>query len=202
MMHSLYSYGSDYTMTAELPGNESVIHTYEIKKKDVTYLNDKQTPCQPGPRTEEINTCIQHHIEKKLACELPWHNESTTLQKCETPEQYNEFIKMYNDLSGKHEAKIAEITGCLPTCQRGEFEMKRLNRIRVADGLRQISGYFYYPTRRYTEKYHFYDYTFGDFLADVGGYVGLLLGYSALTCYDAFIYLCKKAQELKVSGTL
>ena len=186
---------------ATLPGNVSIINAYEIKKKDVTYLNDKKTPCQPEPRTEEINTCIQHHIEKKMACQLPWHNESTIYPRCTRPEQYDKFISLYNDITGKQEAQIAEITGCLPSCQREEFEMKLINRMiePLVDGKRQISGYFYYPTRRYKEKYHFYAYTIGDFLADMGGYVGLLLGYSALTCYDSFIYLCKKAHELKVS---
>ena len=202
-MHSLYSYGSDYTLTT-LPGNVSIINAYEIKKKDVTYLNDEKTPCQPEPRIEEINTCIQHHIEKKMACQLPWHKKSTIYTRCTKPEQYDKFINMYNDITGKQETQIAAITGCLPSCKRAEFEMKLICRMTMplVDGERQISGYFYYPTRRYIEKYHFYAYNVSDFLADMGGLLGLMLGYSALTCYDAIIYLCNKAQEIKIPRKL
>ena len=200
-LFSLYSYGSDYAMIT-LPGNVSVIDAFEIQKKDVTYLNDKRTPCQSESRTEEMNTCIQHYIEDAMGCQLPWHNESTALPRCKEPKNYNEFIRMFNDITRKQEAKIGEITGCRSSCRRREFEVKLINRMTVplVDGQRQISGYFYYPTGRYIEKYHFYSYTIGDFFADVGGYMGLLLGYSALSCYDAFKYMCKKAPKCGVSN--
>lgn len=188
-------------MTTTLPENASVVDAFEIQRKDVTYLNDERTPCQTEPRTEEMNICIQHHIENAMGCQLPWHNESTALPRCIETKHYDDFIKMYNDITRKQETQIGEITGCLPSCQRREFEIKLMNRITVplVDGLRQISGYFYYPTGRYKEESHYYAYTIGDFFADVGGYMGLLLGYSALSCYDAFKYLCEKAPKLKIS---
>ena len=200
-MFSLYSYGSDYAMTS-LPGNVSVLSPFEIQKKDVTYINNERTPCQSEPRTEEMNTCIQRYIEDAMGCQLPWNNESTTLPSCKEPKHYNAFLKMHNDVTRKKEAKIAEITGCLPSCRRNEYAMKLINRITLplVDGQRQMSGLFFYPTGRYIETSYYYAYTVGDFFADVGGYMGLFLGYSALSCYDALKYVCKKAPEFKISN--
>ena len=171
--------------------------------KDVTYLNDERTPCQSQPRTEEMNSCIQHYIEKTMRCQLPWHNDSKSMQRCSKPEQYDEFLKTFTKLVKKKESTIAEMTGCLPSCRRREFEMKFINRMAkpLVDGKMQSSGYFYYPTGRYIEKQHFYTYTYGDFIADMGGFIGLFLGYSALDCYDAVRYLFKEALKSAVAST-
>ena len=48
-----------------------------------------------------------------------------------------------------------------------------------------------FPSRRYTELVHYYTYEWGDFIADVGGFLGLLLGYSVLSIYDELKIACK-----------
>ena len=133
-------------------------------------------------------TCIQRHIENVMGCQLPWNNASTTLPMCNESKHYDQFLKMYNDITRKQEANIAEITGCLPSCNRNEYSMKLINRITVP-GERLSSFIFYYPTGRYMEKIYYYPYHYGDFFADLGGYLGLFLGYSALSFYDALKYL-------------
>ena len=40
-----------------------------------------------------------------------------------------------------------------------------------------------YPPR-FEEKVYYYTYEWGGFIADVGGYMGLLLGHSAISFYD------------------
>ena len=42
------------------------------------------------------------------------------------------------------------------------------------------------------KKSHHYEYDLFDLLADVGGYMGLLVGYSLLSVYDSIKYFCKK----------
>ena len=201
-MFSLYSYGSDYAMVQLPPGNISMISPFEIHKTQVAYMNDERTPCQSEPRTEQMNTCIQRHIENVMECQLPWNNASTSLPVCNESKHYDKFLKMYNDITRKQEANIAEITGCLPSCNRNEYSMKLINRIALppADGERLSSIIFYYPTGRYIEKIYYYPYHYGDFFADVGGYLGLFLGYSALSCYDALKYLWNKFSRCKNSS--
>ena len=199
-MFSLYSYGSDYALVQQLTGNMSVINPFEIKKTQVAYMNDERTPCQSEPRREEMNTCIQRHIENVMDCQLPWNNVSTCLPMCNESKHYNEFLKLYNDITRKQEAYIAESTGCWPSCNRNEYSMKLINRIAMPKAEKGLSSFvFYYPTGRYNEKIYYYPYHYGDFFADVGGYLGLFLGYSALSFYDALKHLMNYLSRFKNS---
>lgn len=190
---ALYKYGSAYTYTM-INANTSLMTVHEVQKKDVTYLNDDRTPCQQKPRTEEISTCIQHYIENKMRCQLPWHNQNTTFPQCIKSDQYVEFLNTYLGISSQNEAWIAKVTGCLPSCRRNEFEVKVVNRIEMPpeNGKCYYSGMFYYPSGSYKEKTYYYTYEFSDYIADIGGYMGLLLGYSLISFYDGFKYMLKK----------
>ena len=48
----------------------------------------------------------------------------------------------------------------------------------------KFGGQFYYPGGRYIKKVYHYNYDFTSYIADVGGLVGLFLGYSMLSFYD------------------
>ena len=192
---ALYKYGSANSYTVHHNVKSSLMTVHEVQKKEVTYLNDERTPCQSKPRSEEISTCIQHYIENTMRCRLPWHsNQSKTLPQCKKLDQYEDFLNNYLWISNQKEASIAKVTGCLPSCKRNEFDVKVVNRIKMPseDGKLYYSALFYYPSGSYTEKSYYYTYEFSDYLADIGGYMGLLLGYSLISFYDGFKYILKK----------
>ena len=190
-----YKYGNAYSYTSLLGSNKSRMGLFEIQKKVVTYLNDERTPCQSKLREEEINTCIHHHIENKIGCQLPWHNKNTTLPRCIKFEQYEEFLNSYDQISNLNVASISKVTGCLPSCKRNEFKLKVVSQMDMPSIEGQIhffGGIFFYPSGAYKEKSYYHTYEFSDYIADVGGYMGLLLGFSLLSFYDGFKYMCKK----------
>ena len=172
-----------------LPRNKSIITVHEIRKNEVIYINDERTPCQNKERTEEMNDCIQHHIENKMECQLPWYNERSILPRCNESDQYEEFLQSYIRIASRDEASIAKVTGCLPSCKRNEFDVRVINRVEMASNEAYFSGLFYYPSGGYDEKIYYYTYALGDYIADVGGYMGLLLGYSLISFYDGFKYM-------------
>lgn len=49
-----------------------------------------------------------------------------------------------------------------------------------------------YSSGDYVEEEEFFDYGFKDFVADFGGYLGLLLGHSILSFFDFWQELCLK----------
>ena len=49
----------------------------------------------------------------------------------------------------------------------------------------------FFSSQRYTELVHYYTYEWSSFIADVGGFLGLLLGYSVLSIYDEAKILLK-----------
>ena len=188
-----YKFGSAYSFI--MKGEESSkVTLYEIEKKDVTYLSDERSPCQSEPRAEEISTCIQHHIENRLGCQLPWYDKSKNLPRCKESNQYKEFLKSYNWHASLDDASIAKFTGCLPSCRRNEFKMKVFQEFSVPPihGQTYFACMFFYPSGAYIEKSYYYTYDFGDYVGDVGGYMGLLLGCSLLGFYDWFKRIYRK----------
>ena len=197
--NAYYKYGSAYSYTSLIGRNKSVMVLYEVRKEVVTYLNDERTPCQTKMREEEINTCIHRHIENRMGCQLPWHNKSTTLPRCIDFEQYQEFLNSYYHISNLNEASIAKETGCLPSCKRVEFKLKVVNQmlIPVMSGqIRLFGAMFYYPSGAYKKRSYYYTYELSDYIADIGGYMGLLLGCSLLSFYDWLKNMCKKILKL------
>ena len=194
MLHnSPGNFGSTFSYTDTSFSNFTLTIIHEIKKRAVSYLNDNRTPCQSKPRKTGMNTCIQRHIENEIGCQLPWNNASPT-SRCTESGQYKNFLSTYDEIAKLSEKSIAERTGCLPSCQRNEFTVNILSRIEnPSDSGGYYTGYFYYASGRYVEKSYHYVYDMFDLLADVGGYMGLLVGYSLLSVYDSLKFFCKKA---------
>ena len=185
VQNSMYNFGSAVSYST-VPHNTERITVHEIHRTHVSYLNNSRTPCQSKPREVEMDTCIQHHIEKEIGCLLPWHEEKTNLAKCTMTSQYAAFITAYDKIASLSSSSIARITGCLPSCKRNEFRVNIINRIEkpTENGSEGYIGYFYYPGGRYVEKVYYYTYDFGAYIADVGGLIGLFLGHSLLSLYD------------------
>ena len=192
--NSLYNFGGAQSYTTLIDESTAIIVVHEINRKEVTYLSDPRTPCQSKPREEDMNTCIQNHIENKMRCQLPWHAEKTTLPKCTESGQYGDFLGSYEEIASLDEFAIARMTCCLPSCKISEFTLNIINRIavNVSEGEVKYNGYFYYPGSRYTQKVYHYTYDFTSYIADAGGLVGLFLGYSMLSIYDMIKNTWKK----------
>ena len=64
---------------------------------------------------------------------------------------------------------------------------------RFPNGTRALAAQFMYLNNRYTEEVFYYTYDFESFVADFGGYMGLILGHSMLTLYDYLSDLLRSA---------
>ena len=181
--NSAHNFGNALSYTT-LKDNNTFIKVHEIRRKEVTYLNDPRTPCQSRPRKQDMNSCVQHHIENEIGCQLPWHTDKTTLPKCFELKQYQDFLDSYDDIAGLSGFSIAKKTGCLPSCKINEYTLTVHDLIYIPTGEARYSGFFYYPGGQYWQKVYHYNYDFTSYIADVGGLVGLFLGYSMLSVYD------------------
>ena len=181
--NSIYNFGNYLTYTS-LPDNNNYLKIHEVKRKEVTYLNDPRTPCQPKPRDKNMDVCIQQYIENQIGCQLPWHTNKTTLPKCTETGQYQDFLDSYDEIASLTGFSIAEKTGCLPSCKINEFTMTIQDQVFIPIQGAEYTGFFYYPGGQYWQKVYHYNYDFISYIADVGGLVGLFLGYSMLGFYD------------------
>ena len=92
---------------------------------------------------------------------------------------------------------IFKLTGCLPSCHRNEYtltgsEFKTINIGRLSWIKPKLKLVFRIGKTSYKEEEQYVIYDFNSFIGDVGGFLGLLLGYSALSIYDELISMLKR----------
>ena len=104
------------------------------------------------------------------------------------------FSSAYDEIVSSSEETIARKTSCLPSCRRSEFSTKPLPPVEI-EWFDYFSGYFFYATGKYKKKSYYYTYDWSTFVADVGGYMGLLLGHSLLSFYDGVKFIWKRGQQ-------
>ena len=87
-------------------------------------------------------------------------------------------------VSGLDEREIFEKTGCTPGCSKSMIEISpeyHDNMIKKYNN--EVRLLFYYNSGEYELGEEYYIYNWGSFVADIGGYLGLLLGSSILSMY-------------------
>ena len=138
--------------------------------------------------------CFQRYLERKIGCKLPWMtplpSESNAMKLCQTKTDYDAFMRTFGGLVRLSENTISRLTGCLPACSRNEYTRRLVSNSHEARSKddngtdKTMTHVFYFPSGRYVEKRYYYTYNGNAFFADIGGYLGLLLGHSVLSFYD------------------
>ena len=89
------------------------------------------------------------------------------------------------------ESEIYKLTGCMSSCKKDEFdivEASEMVSMKTYDtlpfggtepvGAKALKLYMYFINGQYDEREQYVIYDYNSFIADVGGYMGLLLGMS------------------------
>ena len=94
---------------------------------------------------------------------------------------------------------FSKTTGCSPSCSRREFTVTKFLETEGPSPKNSSMAkvIFYYSTTKYKTKEQFLTFTVSDFIANVGGYLGLLLGHSIMSLYDGIIRLSSKIVRSK-----
>ena len=99
---------------------------------------------------------------------------------------------------------IQNVAGCTPGCKRTEYSAKLFKMSHDPSLTDKFRIALFFSKDMFPVKEHFYVYDGGSLFADVGGYLGLLLGYSVLhltklvnpllslatSCYTAACSVC------------
>ena len=87
-----------------------------------------------------------------------------------------------NTLVTGNENAVYNLTGCLSLCDKSEYSIGQYTDLRVNQwGYKNILALnFFMPTTTHSVKEQYVIYDGNSFVADVGGYLGLLLGHSLL----------------------
>jgi hypothetical protein len=127
--------------------------------------------------------CVENYYSRRLGCLLPWSikkgQTSQTSNICKSEDKFREFKKISINILRTEETKELVKEGCfIPNCLQQSWDMKKetFKEVTKSGFDFTISENSKVLVRREVKRY-----TFINFFAEVGGYLGLLLGESLIS---------------------
>ncbi len=110
---------------------------------------------------------------------------NVTKPKCTTKEQFDLLEKLAVDLFDKSEKDLYDITGCKASCHLSELQAVSQEQTWATEinGTSTLRVAYYYANPRHDIWTQYVTYDYDSFIADVGGYLGLLLGHSMFSLF-------------------
>ncbi len=155
--------------------------------KDTQSLSTDKNPCikDNDDETPKVDQCLIDFYEAELKCKLPWNkNHKHDFDLCQTEEQYDSYISLsLKEFFSTSEAEVFKNTGCKPRCIQRHYFEKVVGSGNYPYGKNQDGVIFAIFMKRgeFMFEEEVYMYQWLDFIADIGGYLGLWLGFSALS---------------------
>ena len=171
---------------------------YDMQVTNSRYLNEEGNKCNESEELADFNLCYEKYVESNMNCSVTWRKQNgTLLPDCSTDSQKDFLANVTKDIETMGEKKIYQSSGCFPSCSRREFSVtKFMDSDESSSKNKSIAKVtFYYSSTKYKTKEQYLSFTLGDFIANVGGYLGLLLGYSVISLYDEAKQSWRKIQK-------
>ena len=172
--------------------------TLYIKK---FHLKAIDQPTQRCSAETNLNTsaCIADYVEREIGCnpDILGTQYSKGLP-CRTKSQLLKLRALSHKLSGSDDNDVYNMTGCLAACKKDiySFIAEPMTCRGVQPGQPTLYGKFFLKLtindRSYEEREEYIIYDIDSFIADVGGYMGLLLGCSFWSLYNEIEALIKR----------
>ena len=180
-------YGSD-RLNWHIVENFSSIVQIDIKRSEIKALDKPWQRCDPSENEPSVSKCVEERlVEKYLNCSLKRLMSNPMLSICKYS-KVSSTANMLSRMNRMDEREIFEMTGCKPGCSKSKIKLIPIYQDNMIDNdKREALIQFYYSSGEYDLYEEYYIYNFGTFIADVGGYLGLLLGYSILSMYHSTI---------------
>ena len=164
----------------------------DIKKIHTKHLNKPSEPCTSEIQRPNTTACIAEFIEAKLGCSVNIQGmRSSERPPCQSAEQFVEFTSLSRELQYADASVIYNMTGCLSSCEKDKYDVIMTDKTEQAWdykwsywGLSYLTLYINMHESAYIEEEEYFIYDFDTFIADVGGYMGLLLGSSIISLMD------------------
>ena len=153
----------------------------------------KSSPCK-AEENYSFNVCLRNVIQKIAGCRLPWkiRNDENKLDKCATLSQYEEILQFFFHAALDEFKRLSELSGCLPPCTYTEVR-------KIGDPLVSSEAETAYiltlaSTRIKVLTENRYP-DFSSLVADIGGTLGLFLGFSFIMVWNSSLSAFAKLRE-------
>ena len=171
--------------------NFSLEAVIDIKRSEIKTLDKPSQRCEISTEESSVSKCVGRFIENNLNCSLRTLMSNTIQETCNLKkmgeQDVEHLLKLVKRVNIYEEREIFEMTGCMPGCSRSKFDL-RVTKLHeeIDNGMEVATIRLKIPHGEYEFAQEYYLYGMDSFIPDVGGYLGLLLGYSLLSMYHIF----------------
>ena len=167
-----------------------------ITKSHVKAIDQPTRPCTNEAPSLSTSKCLANFIERKIGC-TP-NIQGSQYPKglpCNTKSQLLDLANITMLFQEADENEVYEMTGCLSACEKDLYRVSAdpIQKEFVAFGGKcEYHVKFKIMDRSYEEEEQYIIYDTDSFFADLGGFMGLLLGTSLISIYKGLENLLKK----------
>ena len=166
----------------------------EITKTHLRALDLPYMRCFAEARNVNTSACISDFVERKIGCNPNIHGSRYSRRDiCTTKSQLSHLEMVTTKLFELDDNEIFTMTGCLSSCEKDIYTLVPEHFTCSETGAPgKLKLQLMINQRSYEERKHYVIYDFTSFIADVGGYMGLLLGCSLFSLYNEIENIMRK----------
>ena len=156
-------------------------------------LNRKDNPCQESLEYS-FTKCMKTNTATKIGCRQKWDKSfESDLPFCTTKEQLWKHGEEYWKFLLLEQRELLEYTGCPLPCSYTEYKLVDT----PVDGFAsEPSLHIMFGSGNIRVEKEEETFSFGSFVAECGGCLGLFLGFSFLMVWDMFLNMVWKVKEI------
>ena len=154
---------------------------------DTININKSNYTCKED-NSNRFMHCMENYYSEKLGCMLPWvlknNIRNSSMNLCNGKEKYKEFKEVIMKILKPEETKELINRGCfIPNCMQRSWKIRREKTMELTHNENIKTGFQFEmpPNAKVLVREEVKLYTLINFFAEVGGYLGLLLGESLIS---------------------
>ena len=151
-------------------------------------MNVENMPCNED-KNYSLSSCIRKDVESKVGCRMPWKGGNG--QSCSTVQHFSQYQILYEKLALMEIGDVTNLTNCPLPCSYRIIRFVGNPKIFPNSKATNFSSYSInlVSTNIVVETEELI-YSFSNLVSDIGGSLGLFLGFSFLMIWDWIIISC------------
>ena len=181
-----------------------------ITQTNIKALDQPTQRCRKGNLTSlKTSACIAAFVNKQVGCNTKiLGTQHLKGEPCKTKTQLMALANMSRLFEQSNGNDVYDMTGCLSPCEKNQYQLSA-GPVKAEEAnmwLNEIPNELHLQFRildsSYEEKEQYMIYDVDSFIADIGGYMGLLLGSSILSLYMTLEAALKKFFRKPINGKI
>jgi hypothetical protein len=181
---SQYNYKVQYSSIELLDKDSHVVYTMSGQQDVVKRLKKSNFECNEDNSNKQAD-CLNNYYASKLNCVLPWvHTDNPEpADLCDGKDKFEEFRNLSMSLGEIEATNELYERGCLiPNCQQKSWNIKSSKKLKNPYNY-TFPLFIFSQETKVLLRNEIELYTISSFFADIGGYLGLLLGESLVSYF-------------------